>query len=78
MVGKKTLVMKIKRVKFNQREYLRCRATSDFAESTSTYFTIGNKIDDDGVHIMILLRCMRYEGYSVTIQKEIETFIYML
>ena len=34
---------------------------------------VTNEIDDNGVHI-ILLRCMRYEGYSATIQKEIETY----
>ena len=25
----------------------------------------------DGVHVMILLRCMRYDSYSATVQKKV-------
>ena len=36
----------------------------------NTCFTVRNEMVD-GVHVMILLRCMRYEDYSETVQKEI-------
>ena len=28
----------------------------------------------DGVHVMILFRCMRYEGYSATVDNEVKNY----
>ena len=36
--------------------------------------SVRNEMVDDGVHVMILLRCLRYEGYSVIVQNEVKNF----
>ena len=36
--------------------------------------SLRNDIMDDGVHVMILLRCMRYEGYSIIVQNEVQKY----
>ena len=33
-----------------------------------------NDTVDDGVHVMILLRCMRYEGHSIILQNEVQKY----
>ena len=36
--------------------------------------SLRNDIMDDGVHVMILLRCMRYEAYSIIVQNEVQKY----
>ena len=35
---------------------------------------VQNDIVDDGIHVMILLRCMRYEGYSSIVRNEVQKY----
>ena len=35
---------------------------------------VRDHIVDDGVHVMILLRCMRHDGYSATIENEVKKY----
>ena len=66
--------------------HLRCRATNDDFISAQkikndaidrlelALNVVRNYMVDDGVRVMILLRCMKYEGYSVVVQKVVVSY----